>query len=303
MEIERNVKLLVNGEKVQTRLTFKEIDYSTTKEIIVKNHYSHKWNTAFGKINIGVFKDNRLLGVASFGNLMNPKSYKSIGTKLEANQIIELNRLWVDDELGGNTETILLSCSWQIIRAIYPEIKLVQSFADGRLGCGTIYKAASFGYYGYTESLFFEDITNGVTYHKVPTENTKRPNGMIKLNVKWCQGHLRPFIVKTYRYIYKLDKKCEIDLKELPYPKYDKGLEYIDNFEYNVRNIIRAYALAQILGQYEDVKVLEDWLTYQYKGELDWESYYYECIYANDSIYELAKERNLIDKLYELCGV
>ena len=40
-------------------LIIKEIDRKLAKEIIINNHYSHKWNTSFGKINIGIFqKDN-----------------------------------------------------------------------------------------------------------------------------------------------------------------------------------------------------------------------------------------------------
>ena len=40
-------------------LVIKEIDKKIAKEIIIKNHYSHKWNTSFGKINIGIYqKDN-----------------------------------------------------------------------------------------------------------------------------------------------------------------------------------------------------------------------------------------------------
>ena len=163
---QKKVKLIQDGEKTETTMDFKEIDYDTAKEMMLKNHYSHKWNTAFGKINIGVYKDNILLGCASFGNLMNPKSFKSISPDLTQENVIELNRLWVDDKLGGNAETVLLSVSWKFIKSNYPNIKVVQSFADGRLGCGTIYKAASFKYYGYTESLFFEDLITKQTQNQ-----------------------------------------------------------------------------------------------------------------------------------------
>ena len=83
-------------------LIIKEIDRKLAKEIIINNHYSHKWNTSFGKINIGIFqKDNPMcLGVASFGNLMNPNSYKSISDDFNKDSVVELNRLWIDDLLG-----------------------------------------------------------------------------------------------------------------------------------------------------------------------------------------------------------
>lgn len=205
------------------KLLIKEVDYSVAKEMIVKNHYSKKWNTSFGKINIGIFKDNKLLGVAVFGNMMNPNSHKKI-TELGKDSVIELNRLWIDDELGHNAETLLLGACWKIIKKTHPEIKFIQSFADGRLGCGTIYKASNFKYFGYTESLFFRDIKNDEVFHKVPLENTKRPLGFLGKNYLYLDGNLEPFKVKTYRYIYPLYKKHEIKLKEVEYPKYDKGI-------------------------------------------------------------------------------
>lgn len=67
---------IVKQSKNLGTLVMKEIDKDVAKSMIIENHYSHKWNNAFGKINIGIHKDNELLGVASFGNLMNPKSYK-----------------------------------------------------------------------------------------------------------------------------------------------------------------------------------------------------------------------------------
>jgi hypothetical protein len=151
----------VNGD-----LVIDIIDIELAKKMIVENHYSKKWNTAFGIINIGIFKDDKLLGCAVFGNLMNPQSYKSIA-EIEKNQILELNRLWISDELGKNAETILISKSFSIIKRKMPHVKLIQSFADGRLGVGTIYKAASFNYYGYNLSRFFQDIETGEFFHKV----------------------------------------------------------------------------------------------------------------------------------------
>ncbi|MET3505434.1 hypothetical protein ACFHYS_12680 [Halalkalibacter oceani] len=194
--------------------------------MMINNHYSKKWNTAFGKINIGIFKDNRLLGGAVFGNLMNTKSHKKI-TELGMDSVIELNRMWIDDELVKNAESILISSSLKIIKKKYPHIKYVQSFADGRLGCGTIYKASNFKYFGHEKSLFFEDMDDGEVFHKVPLECTNRPQGFLKKNRRYLDDKLKAFYVKTYRYIYQIDKNHKVKLKELPYPEYEKGLEYV----------------------------------------------------------------------------
>lgn len=242
MIIEKNSKNL-------GKVTMKEVDYELAKEMIIKNHYSHKWNGYFGKINIGIFKEDRLLGVASFGSMMNSGAYKNI-TDYGPESLIELNRLWIDDELGFNAETILLGASWKIIRACYPEVKFVQSFADGRLGCGTIYKASNFKYYGYHTTLFYEDKDTGEVHHKVSLENTKSPSGFLLKNADYLNGKLKPFYVKTYRYIYPLYKKTDVKLKEEPYPPYDKGINYVDHVQPNAL-LARLYVMYGFLGNEE----------------------------------------------------
>jgi hypothetical protein len=283
---------IIKQSKINGELVMKEVEMEVAKKMIVENHYSHKWNTAFGKINIGVFKDERLLGVASFGNLMNPKSYKSISKDFNQNSIVELNRLWIDDELGMNSETILISSSFKIIKALYPEIKAIQSFADGRLGCGTIYKASNFKYYGYTESLFYEDVVTGETHHKVPMENTKRPTRMIDLNLKYTKGLLKPFKVKTYKYICPLYKKVKIDLKELPYPEYDKGLEYLEDYTHNINLITRSIALCKIYDRPEEVKVFGKYLLEKH-SETEITKSLDETL-NNKSVIELAKKEGFV---------
>lgn len=289
-DIERNVKLLYNGEKVEKTLSFKEIDYDTAKKMIIENHYSHKWNTSFGKINIGVFENDELLGVAVFGNLMNPKSFKSFNRDFEQNNVIELNRLWIDDRLGGNTETILMKASFDIIRKKYKHIKLIQSFADGRLGCGTIYKAMNFKYYGYNETLFFENTITNEIFHKVPMENTARPDGLIKLNYMYMKNQLKPFKVKTYRYLYPLYKNIKIELEEKPYPDYKKGLEYIENYKHNEKLYHRAFVLSYILGYEKEYEYFKNNINLQdIKSTLN-----------EKTILKIAKQRDVIEKLNEL---
>lgn len=256
-EIKKTVKLLYDGNKIEKDLVFKEVNYETTKKMMLENHYSHKWNTSFGKINIGVFEKNKLYGIASFGNLMNPKSYKSVSSEFEQENLVELNRLWVDDELGKNTETTLLSASWKIIKRKYPNIKAVQSFADGRLGVGTIYKASSFKYYGYTKTMFYENKKDKKVYHNVPFDNTMRPDGMIKLNGMLIRNELDSFLVKTHRYIMPLYKDVKIDLPEKKYPIYEKGLEYVP-IQIKEKTMARSFILSYVL-EYDEYNDILDW--------------------------------------------
>ena len=234
-------------------LTFQEVGYNTAKEMIMKNHYSKKWNAAFGTFNVGVYKEGVLKGVAVYGNLMNTKSYGNISNH-GAGSVIELNRLWIDDELGHNAETLLISSSIKILKKVRPEVKYIQSFADGRLGCGTIYKAANFDYYGYTKSLFFKDDLTGEVFHKVPLENTEEMTGMMAKNALYLSGRLTAFYVKTYRYIYNLDKKDKAKLKSIPYPKYEKGQEWIENYMHPPGLLARLYVMYDFIGDVYNAK-------------------------------------------------
>jgi len=251
------MKEIVKVSKNLGTLLIKPIKREIAKTIITQNHYSKKWNSSFGVINYGIYRNNKLLGVAVFGNLMNPKSYSSI-TELGADSIIELNRLWIDDVLGHNAESILISSSFKLIKHNHPNIKFVQSFADGRLGCGTIYKATNFDYFGYSKSLFFESQVNGETFHKVPLENTMRPLGFLSKNKQYLDNELNPFYVKTYRYIYLLDKKANVLLKKEPYPAYDIGIEEIETYNHSIGLLVRLMIMYNMIGDIDySIKTLE----------------------------------------------
>lgn len=238
--------IIYKSTKNNGNLYIKEVSVDLAKEMCIKNHYSRKWNTIFGKLNIGIFQDDNpeCLGVAVFGHLMNPSSYKTIANDIERDSILELNRLWLDDVLGHNAETTFLAMCFKHIKKYYPEVELIQSFADGRLGCGTIYKASNFKYYGYSETLFFEDVSDTtVSYHKMAFERADRLGNMAHLNYLLADGKLRAFRTKTYRYIYHLKTKVKnkIKLKEVSYPVYDIGKDYDDNYKQTLAVMARCY--------------------------------------------------------------
>ena len=213
------------------RLIIKTVDKATAKEMIVKNHYSHKWNDgSFGIYNFGIFRadePDRCLGVAVYGYMKNPKA--RIFTHPNPNAwMCELNRMWIDDALGHNAESILISASIKLLRRLDPNIVAVQSFADGRLGCGTIYKASNFQYYGYHFTKFLRNRRSGEIIHHQIFSNSTSPTGFLRANVGMLLGDFDVFHVKTYRYIYPLDKHFRFHKQQKPYPAYDKGMDAIE---------------------------------------------------------------------------
>jgi hypothetical protein len=237
----------INGD-----LVIDTIEFDVAKKMIIENHYSKKWHFTFGKLNIGIFKNDVLLGCAVFGLMMNTKSYNQIAN-IKVDEIIELNRLWISDELGKNAETILISKALSIMKRKMPQIKLVQSFADGRLGVGTIYKASSFNYYGFHLSRFFKNVENNDFFHKILFENTKNPTTMLKYNKLYLDKKLKCYMVKTYRYIYLLNRKTKIKLQQQPYPAYEKGMTEID-YKHPIGVLCRLQLMYENRGDIEYMK-------------------------------------------------
>lgn len=228
--------------------------------------------------------------------MMNSNSFRSVSDDLEKDEIIELNRLWIDDCLGHNAESLFIGACFKIIRSEYPHIKAVQSFADGRLGCGTIYKATNFKYFGVHKTLFYENRITGEITHNVTMTNSKSI-GMVCMNRQWCDGILKPFEVNTYRYIYPL-KKISFKLREKPYPEYSKGKEYLPEYRHNIRLVYRAFCLAYISGLTEDFEVLKKWILNN--KAIEEIQGYMKLALSNRYILERAERNSLQHKIEEL---
>lgn len=213
------------------KLIIKGVPKEEAKRMIVENHYSHKWNEGgFGKYNFGVFRaeePDKCLGVAVYGYMKNPAAKIFTHPNPKA-WVCELNRMWIDDTLGKNAESVLIAASLKLLRKADPNIVAVQSFADGRLGCGTIYKASNFRYYGFHYTRFLRNKRTGEMIHEQILTTTTSPTGYLRSNIAYLIGDLEVLQVKTYRYIYPLCKHFRFIKPEKPYPQYEKGIDPVE---------------------------------------------------------------------------
>lgn len=232
----------------------------TAYRICVTHHYSKKWNTAFGVRNFGIFHGDDLLGVAVYGNPMNPSSWPSV-TASDPDRCLELNRLWIDDRLKSNTESWLLAQTFRLLRA--DGYELVQSFADGRLGTGITYQATNFTYHGVSRTLFFRRTDRDEVMHGVQFTNAGNSGGMVSRNLLYVRGLLEPFYVPTYRYLYPLTKAARkaVLLPALPYPKGDGGEIPAPDYVPPASQIARAAALAEAQRDTPTYREFVAWLT------------------------------------------
>jgi hypothetical protein len=133
----------MGGELVHG-LLIAPLDSSTAARMVVANHYLHRRppiSYAFG-----LYKHGRLLGVVTYG--VPASRHLQMGAcPTDPSSVIELNRLWLDDELPRNSESWFVS---RTLRMLPPRI--VVSYADPVWGhVGIIYRALNFHYAGWTD--------------------------------------------------------------------------------------------------------------------------------------------------------
>lgn len=197
----------------------REMDRDRANRIIIKNHYSGKiYSGTF--IHLGLFIDKKLLGVIQLGYAMNPASAGSVVDTTKMDEYLELNRMWMDDVAGRNTESRALSYAVKFIRGKFRKIKWIQSFADERCGMfGIVYQASNFRYYGEHTNIFWE--LDGVMYHNVIMTNGSDQSANAR-RLRQRKADAIKHELRQFRYIYFIDqryiKKCL--LKEKPYPKH-----------------------------------------------------------------------------------
>lgn len=220
-------------------LIIKRINNNIAKRLIKKNHYSHTISNAV-TLSLGVFiesgdslffdcKDERLMGVIVYSVPTGAPVYKSISPLITSqDEIFELTRLWISDELGKNTESYVIGQSFDYIRKNYPRIKVLISYSDTEQGhIGTIYQAVNGWYQGQLAA-------GGFMYSFDKGKSWRHPKGLYnKTNttshtelIKVIPPHITKKVSRKHRYIFCLgNKKFKKQLLKtlnhpiLPYPK------------------------------------------------------------------------------------
>jgi len=135
----------------------------------VREHHYAVESPSTTKLAFGLFEDDLLLGIATFGYGTRPRHtisylFPSLGT----NDYLEINRLCLLDECPRNTETWFLTRCLQIVKMHFPNVKVIFTWADGLRGKpGYIYQAASFLYGGFIWSEFYRTQDGEVVHPRL----------------------------------------------------------------------------------------------------------------------------------------
>ncbi len=195
-------------------IVVKVIPSKIANEFVKKHHYSGKV-VPNSKLHFGVFLDNKLHGVMSYGPSTDKRKILPLVQGTKWNEFIELNRMAFDDVLPRNSESRAISQSIKLIKKNAPHIKWIISFADGcQCGDGTIYRASNFVLTGIKKNTGMRIDENGKVFSQV-TFSAHRPNEMhIFKKMKRLDGY-------QLRYIYFIDKsyRNKLTVPEIPFSK------------------------------------------------------------------------------------
>lgn len=205
---------------MKERYFVKEINFKTANEVIVKEHYLHRRASYLHAYGLFEKDTNKLVGVINYGIPASSTLLKGICGESEKNNIYELNRLWVDDSVPRNGESLLISAS---IKKLDREI--IVSYADTSVHhIGIVYQASNFLYTGLS-AKFYDYVVKGkenmhrATYaYSLTVEELKAKYGEDNVyRVERPRKHRYVYFNATKRRKAELIKKLKY--KILPYPK------------------------------------------------------------------------------------
>jgi hypothetical protein len=190
------------------------VDYATVKRVLADAHYIGRPGAT--SIRLGLWLDDRLAGVITYGTIPRPNSRAICGPEHEA-AVLELTRLALYDWAPRNSESMFIAASFRHIEACRPDIRVLISYADGRHGhVGTIYQATNWIYTGSSTGDVIYQCEDGRTLHPRTTGWTDLPAG------RWIPAG------NKYRYVYLLGSKTQrrtltrsLRWPRLAYPKLD----------------------------------------------------------------------------------
>lgn len=217
----------------------KVIPAKIANEFVKRHHYSGKVVNN-SSLHFGCFLDGNLHGAMSYGSPLDKSKVLGLVKGTKWNEMLELNRMAFDNYLPKNSESRAISIAIKLIRKNAPHIKWILSFADGcQCGDGTIYRAAGFVLTGASSGSMWimpnelSKYNDGSrTAHRMKVQDkcsmlSKYILGQTNGKNLTMDGYAKRFGGKVMeglmlRYIYLIDKTCQLTCPILPFSKIDE---------------------------------------------------------------------------------
>lgn len=195
------------------------VSYAMAMDLVVTNHYLHR--VAPCSAAYGLFEKDTLQikGVVIYGVSPSSTLLKGICGPEEANNVYELTRLWISDDVPKNGESFLIGNTLKLL-----DREIIVSFADSsQKHVGIVYQATNFLYTGLS-AKFRDPKVRGLEHQHHATYANGLTNAQVieKFGdrVYWVD---RP---RKHRYIFinakgrrRKELVAKLRYKIIPYPK------------------------------------------------------------------------------------
>jgi hypothetical protein len=203
----------------------KVIPSKVANTFIKMHHYSGKIVNN-SSLHFGAFLEGKLHGVMSYGSPLDKRKVLPMVKNTAWNEMLELNRMAFDKHLPRNSESRCISISIKLLKKHAPQIKWILSFADAtQCGDGTIYRASGFKLVKIKNNSDCMITDSGEIIHTMTVKSSKRlmsKYGNWKDAMRGEYGDFKPLSGYQIKYIYLIDKTCELNFEPLDYSEIDK---------------------------------------------------------------------------------
>jgi hypothetical protein len=193
--------------------------YDAAKYAVENWHYSKRMPSC-KMVKVGVWEQERFIGVVLFGYGANHNHGKSFG--LKQTHVCELLRVALTKH--ETPVTRIVSIAIKMLRKLCPGLRLIVSYADSEQGHhGGIYAGGNWLYVG-----LFEAGEKGTPHWKICGRimHGRTVGQRWEQNLEWIRAHVDPYAEKVYpkgkhKYFYPLDAQMKNVLQTLAqeYPK------------------------------------------------------------------------------------
>ncbi len=206
------------------------------RPMVLQNHYMQTW-PAGARLSFGVYYGNRCVGVLVFGySTATAAKVERLVPGLVQKQYLEMQRMWIADVMGHNTESKTLSLAIADIKKNYPAVKLIYTHAGGcKNDCGIVYQASAWLYFGRSKCEDFYLTADGKYRNIVAELRFGRVKGKGKTKQQVGEEAFGPGAIVDawrYAYVYPIDRGLRRLLKKTaqPFPKQSDHFRFDQEF-------------------------------------------------------------------------
>lgn len=186
-------------------LQVREIPHKDAYPLLLHTHYAARIPSI--SYSYGLFTDDTLLGVCTYGCPCSPNLRRGLCGREWAKHVLELNRLCLVDN-KHNQASFLVGATLRLL----PRPRIIISFADtAQQHLGIVYQATNFLYCGLSAKRTDWQITGREHLHgmTVGDEFRGQPNRAAKMRKKYGDAFSLVPRPRKHRYVYFLGSKRE----------------------------------------------------------------------------------------------